>query len=121
VLEPFAVDILLSGEEGKLRGGGQASLVSTRRAIPRDQFAFTSMLVRNGYSFAQDLGAPLLKEFDCDPVAWRASAEKLLSLNADILADGHTGVYQPANKVRRYIETCMRANLGGERSPSTDI
>jgi glyoxylase-like metal-dependent hydrolase (beta-lactamase superfamily II) len=53
--------------------------------------------------FGQDLGAPLLQEFDCDPVAWRRSMDKLLALNADVLCDGHSGIYQPADKVNAYI------------------
>lgn len=53
--------------------------------------------------FGQDLGAPLLEEFDCDPAAWRRSMDKLLALNADVLCDGHSGIYQPARKVNAYI------------------
>ncbi len=29
---------------------------------------------------------------------------KLINLNADILCEGHFGIYKPAEKVRSYIE-----------------
>jgi glyoxylase-like metal-dependent hydrolase (beta-lactamase superfamily II) len=58
--------------------------------------------------FGQDLGAPLLTEFDCDPVAWRHSMEQLLALKADVLCDGHSGVYSPAGRVEAYIRRFVR-------------
>ncbi len=65
--------------------------------------------------FGQDLGAPLLEEFDCDPAAWRSSIEKLLALDADVLCDGHSGVYQPAERVKAYIRHFMKAHEEGSR------
>lgn len=35
---------------------------------------------------------------------WRDSMRKLINLNADILCEGHFGIYKPADKVRDYIE-----------------
>jgi len=121
VLQPFTVDTLLSGHEGKLViGGYELVWLHTPGHTPGSISVYIDVGDKR-ILFAQDLGAPLLKEFDCDPVAWRASAERLLALNADILADGHSGVYQPADRVRRYIESCMRANLSEERGRSSDI
>jgi len=57
--------------------------------------------------FAQDIGAPLLEEFDCDPSAWLTSIQKLFALNADILCDGHSGAYGPKDVVRQYLEYCL--------------
>ncbi len=59
--------------------------------------------------FAQDIGAPLLKDFNCDPSAWIKSIEKLFALDADILCDGHSGAYGPKNNVRRYLEYCVKS------------
>ncbi len=35
---------------------------------------------------------------------WEQSMKKLIALNADILCEGHFGVYQPKGKVIEYIE-----------------
>ncbi len=59
--------------------------------------------------FAQDIGAPLLSEFDCDPQAWLTSIQKLFGLEADILCDGHSGAYGPKHAVREYLEYCLAA------------
>jgi glyoxylase-like metal-dependent hydrolase (beta-lactamase superfamily II) len=59
--------------------------------------------------FAQDIGAPLLKDYDCDPAAWVESIQKLFALDADMLCDGHSGAYGPKKNVRRYLELCVKS------------
>ena len=58
--------------------------------------------------FAQDIGAPLLKDFDCDPSAWMQSIQKLFVLDADILCDGHSGAYESKRNVKRYLDFCVK-------------
>jgi glyoxylase-like metal-dependent hydrolase (beta-lactamase superfamily II) len=59
--------------------------------------------------FAQDIGAPLLKDYDCDPAAWMKSIQKLFALNADILCDGHSGAYASKKNVKRYLDVCVKS------------
>jgi glyoxylase-like metal-dependent hydrolase (beta-lactamase superfamily II) len=59
--------------------------------------------------FAQDIGAPLLKDFDCDPSAWLQSIQKLFALDADILCDGHSGSFAPKKNVKRYLDFCIKS------------
>ena len=54
--------------------------------------------------FGQDIHGPFLKDFGSDLKAWTKSMNKLLALNADVLCEGHFGVYQPNAKVTEYIE-----------------
>jgi glyoxylase-like metal-dependent hydrolase (beta-lactamase superfamily II) len=54
--------------------------------------------------FGQDIHGPFLAEFGADMRHWQESMETLLALNADILCEGHFGVYKSASKVRQYIE-----------------
>jgi glyoxylase-like metal-dependent hydrolase (beta-lactamase superfamily II) len=54
--------------------------------------------------FGQDIHGPFLEEFGANMFHWQKSMETLLALNADILCEGHFGVYKPASKVRQYIE-----------------
>jgi glyoxylase-like metal-dependent hydrolase (beta-lactamase superfamily II) len=58
--------------------------------------------------FGQDLGAPLLTEFDCDSAAWHQSMARLIALKADVLCDGHSGIYSPAGRVEAYIRRFIR-------------
>ncbi|MGV8059724.1 MAG: MBL fold metallo-hydrolase [Smithellaceae bacterium] len=54
--------------------------------------------------FGQDIHGPFNKAFGSDIEAWRRSMQSLLALNADILCEGHFGIFQPNEKVRDYIE-----------------
>lgn len=54
--------------------------------------------------FGQDIHGPFNKAFDSDIEAWKKSMQSLLALDADILCEGHFGIFQPKNKARAYIE-----------------
>ncbi len=54
--------------------------------------------------FGQDIHGPFNKAFGSDIGMWKESMHKLLALEADILCEGHFGIYQPKEKVRDYIE-----------------
>ena len=63
-------------------------------------------LDRNGKRvlFGQDIHGPFNAAFGSDIEAWKKSMQILLALNADILCEGHFGIYQPKDNVRDYIE-----------------
>jgi len=54
--------------------------------------------------FGQDIHGPFNAQFGSDIEAWKKSMQTLLALNADILCEGHFGIYSPKDKVRDYIE-----------------
>jgi glyoxylase-like metal-dependent hydrolase (beta-lactamase superfamily II) len=54
--------------------------------------------------FGQDIHGPFHKAFGSDIEQWKKSMRKLLDLNADILCEGHFGIFQPKDRVRAYIE-----------------
>jgi len=105
--KPLPVDKKLEGGSGTLRFGAyDLNWVHTPGHTPGS----ISLYLDTGGQrilFAQDIGAPLLKEFDCDPPAWLESIQKLFALEADILCDGHSGAYGPKNVVREYLEYCL--------------
>ncbi|MGC9324040.1 MAG: MBL fold metallo-hydrolase [Desulfomonilia bacterium] len=53
--------------------------------------------------FGQDIHGPFSREFNSDISQWRVSMEKLLELKADILCEGHFGIYEPNSRVETYI------------------
>jgi glyoxylase-like metal-dependent hydrolase (beta-lactamase superfamily II) len=57
--------------------------------------------------FGQDIHGPFLPQFGADLSAWRRSMELLLDLEADVLCEGHFGVYRTKERVREYIEDYM--------------
>ncbi len=54
--------------------------------------------------FGQDIHGPFNAQFGSDIEAWKKSMQALLLLDADILCEGHFGIYQPKNNVSAYIE-----------------
>lgn len=103
-LKPFAIDIKLRGSAGKLLfEEDPLNWIHIPGHTPGSIAIYYDW---NGKRilFGQDISAPLLDDFDCDPVAWRKSIDRLLTLDADILCDSHAGVFRPKNRVRAYIE-----------------
>ena len=60
--------------------------------------------------FGQDLHGPFNDSFLSNLKDYQLSMQKLLDLDADILCEGHLGIFQPADKVKRYIETHKSQN-----------
>jgi len=58
--------------------------------------------------FAQDLHGPLLPEFGSNLEDYDRSTKKLLDLDADILCEGHFGIYKTKKDVRNYIISYRR-------------
>jgi glyoxylase-like metal-dependent hydrolase (beta-lactamase superfamily II) len=58
--------------------------------------------------FAQDLHGPLLEEFGSNLNDWDRSTKKLLNLDADILCEGHFGIYKTKKDVKNYILSYRR-------------
>ncbi len=58
--------------------------------------------------FAQDLHGPILKEFGSNLEEYGRSTKKLLELDADILCEGHFGIYKTKKDVRNYILSYRR-------------
>lgn len=105
--QPLMVDTKLFGEKGILTiGRHQISWLHTPGHTPGSISVYIDIDGKR-ILFPQDIAAPLLKEFDCDPTAWMDSIYKLFALNADILCDGHSGAYRPKNAVKDYLEYCI--------------
>jgi glyoxylase-like metal-dependent hydrolase (beta-lactamase superfamily II) len=58
--------------------------------------------------FGQDIHGPFMSSFDSNIEHWKQSMHKLLALQADILCEGHFGIFQPREKVEQYIQGYLR-------------
>jgi glyoxylase-like metal-dependent hydrolase (beta-lactamase superfamily II) len=58
--------------------------------------------------FGQDLHGPLLSEFGSNLEDYGLSTKKLLELEADILCEGHFGIYRTKKDVKNYIVSYRR-------------
>jgi len=100
---PMPVDVKLTGAEERLRFGDQEIIcLHTPGHTPG---SISVYLDRGGTKilFGQDIHGPFSEEFGSDLAAWRRSMERLMALEADILCEGHFGVFQPKENVAEYI------------------
>jgi len=102
--EPLTIDRKLSIEQEELEVGDLTlEAVFTPGHSPGSMSLYLDVEgVR--VLFGQDVHGPFHPDFGSDIDKWRSSMERLLALDADILCEGHFGIYSPASSVRSYIE-----------------
>ena len=105
---PTRIDVKLNHSEEILNFGGQ-KIVCLH--TPGHTPGSISVYLDRGSKrvlFGQDLHGPLLKEFGSNLEDWAQSTQRLLDLEADILCEGHFGIYKTKTKVRDYIISYRR-------------
>jgi glyoxylase-like metal-dependent hydrolase (beta-lactamase superfamily II) len=105
---PTPVDIRFKADHEILRfGSEELHLLHTPGHTPGSMAIY---LDRGGKRvlFGQDIHGPFLPSFKSDVGHWRISMEKLLALEADILCEGHFGIFQTKEQVRKYIKGYVR-------------
>lgn len=102
-LQPIVIDRKLVLDEEELEVGDlRLEVVLTPGHTPGSVAAYVDTgNVR--VLFGQDIHGPFHPDFGSDIKEWRRSMDKLLALDADILCEGHYGIYSPADAVRAYI------------------
>jgi len=101
---PMSLDRKLRGAEEGLRFGGETlHCLHTPGHTPGSLSVYLDRLGKR-VLFGQDIHGPFHSAFGSDIEQWKKSMRKLLDLNADILCEGHFGIFQPQDRVRAYIE-----------------
>lgn len=105
--QPGRIDIKISQPEASLTFGRyQLHLVHIPGHTPGSLAVYVDMGKR--VLFGQDIHGPYIPAWGADPAQAAASLQKLIELKADILCEGHFGIYQPASEVERYIAGYLR-------------
>jgi glyoxylase-like metal-dependent hydrolase (beta-lactamase superfamily II) len=104
---PVEVDVLLKGEAERLRLGDlDFDFLHTPGHTP-GSIAAVIETADGKVLFGQDIHGPFSPSWGSDLAAWRRSMKKLLALRADVLCEGHAGVYR-GEKIARYIEAYLK-------------
>ncbi len=106
--EKVNVDQVLQGDAEKIKVG-QLELVCLH--TPGHTVGGISPYVETGEKrvlFGQDIHGPFNEKWGSDLNQWELSMQKLIELEADILCEGHFGIYSPSSAVRKYIEGYLR-------------
>lgn len=100
---PTKVDRKLTGDHEILRfGDEEIHCIHTPGHTPGSISLFVDR-DKKKVLFGQDIHGPFLPAFGSDIEEWKKSMKKLLDLEADILCEGHFGIYRSKEKVRGYI------------------
>lgn len=102
--QPVDVDIILNKEEQDITVG---KLTLHCPHTPGHTPGGISPYVDTGRKrvlFGQDIHGPFDSSWGSDMKDWFISMERLLKLKADILCEGHFGIYSLAEEVERYIK-----------------
>jgi glyoxylase-like metal-dependent hydrolase (beta-lactamase superfamily II) len=105
--QPVEVDQLLEGEvNSQSIGDLEFHFLHTPGHTP-GSIAIHLDLKEGRVLFGQDVHGPFSDNWGSDIVQWRTSMEKLLDLDADLLCEGHAGIFR-GEEVRDYIESQLR-------------
>jgi glyoxylase-like metal-dependent hydrolase (beta-lactamase superfamily II) len=103
-LEPFAIDIRLRGRESTLSIGSGAMTAIHCPGHSPGSVVYTTKIDGELILFGQDIHGPIRTEFLSDEKQYLASLERLLNLKADILLEGHFGIFETKQEVQEFIE-----------------
>ncbi|MEM3466125.1 MAG: MBL fold metallo-hydrolase [Candidatus Jordarchaeales archaeon] len=106
-LHPCEVDMKISRTTSLIVGQFSLSLIHTPGHTPG---SISVLLEKEGKRvlFGQDIHGPIEPSWGSDVDQYCDSMKLLLSLNADILCEGHFGIYTSPEKVKAYIERYMK-------------
>ena len=106
-IQPFTIDIKLSDPEEDINIGGR--IIRAIHTSGHSPGSVVYVMESEGYKvlFAQDVHGPLDPSLLSDREDYMRSLKLLLSLEADILCEGHFGVYKGKKDVEQFIRSYL--------------
>ena len=105
--QPCHVDLRISKPEESLTFGSyRLHLIHIPGHTPGSIAVYVDMDKR--VLFGQDVHGPYIPAWGADLAQAYTSLQKIIDVKADILCEGHFGIYQPASEVKRYIQGYLR-------------
>jgi glyoxylase-like metal-dependent hydrolase (beta-lactamase superfamily II) len=105
---PTPVDVKLNLQEETLKIGDQKVICIHTPGHTRGSICIYLDKDGKRILFGQDLHGPILEEFGSNLEDYGRSTKKLLDLDADILCEGHFGIYKTKKEVKDYILSYRR-------------
>ncbi len=107
-LEPLTVDIKIRGEETTLEiGSGRLTAIHWPGHSP-GSVVYTTYINGQLVLFGQDVHGPINPALLSDEEQYQASLKKLVALDADLLLEGHFGIFRTKGEVREFIRSFMK-------------
>lgn len=111
-IEPFSADLVLTAARSSIELGGR--LIQAIHTPGHSPGSVVYLTESDGLKilFAQDVHGPLHRSFLSDREQYLRSLELLLSFDADILCEGHYGIYEGKKKVADFIRQFLLQRQG---------
>jgi len=106
-IHPCVVDRHLSGATNEILLGGRPLFAVHIPGHSPGSVAYLTESQGQKVVFAQDVHGPLHSDLLSNAADYRASLQKLLDLDADILCEGHYGVFTDKEEGKRFIRSFM--------------
>jgi glyoxylase-like metal-dependent hydrolase (beta-lactamase superfamily II) len=106
-LPPLSIDERIEGDRGTIRVGDREILALHIPGHSPGSMAYLMDSDGQKVLFGQDIHGPLDASLRSDAGAYRRSLERLAGLEADILCEGHYGVFRGKGEVRGFIRSFL--------------
>jgi glyoxylase-like metal-dependent hydrolase (beta-lactamase superfamily II) len=107
-LEPCIVDRNLAGSEEEIRLGEHIIRAVHIPGHSPGSVAYVTTSAGLKIVFAQDVHGPLHSALLSNAADYQASLQRLIDLNADVLCEGHYGIYKGCQDIVRFVSSFMR-------------
>ena len=112
-MQPLSIDVRIEKDPETIRVGSGRITAHHWPGHSPGSVVYTTELEGRKVLFGQDVHGPLHPSLLSDPVAYQNSLTKLLALDADILCEGHFGVYRGKEAVRDFIRSFISSPDSG--------
>lgn len=107
-MEPLSIDIKLRGAEAEVPIGDGSLIALHLPGHSPGSVVYTTHMEGDLVVFGQDVHGPIHPALLSDESRYQASLAKLEALNADLLLEGHYGIFRTKKEVRDFIQTFRR-------------
>jgi len=106
-LEPCEIDRWLSGTETDIEIGGRTITALHIPGHSPGSVAYVMDTDGQRIVFAQDVHGPLHASLKSNWADYRASLERLMALEADVLCEGHYGIFRGRDEIDPFIRSFL--------------
>ena len=106
-MQPLAVDLKLQERTTRLEIGNATITAHHWPGHSPGSLVYVTRREQKTVLFGQDVHGPVHPALLSDPDLYQDSLKRLLELDADLLLEGHFGIFEGKEKVRRFITSFM--------------
>lgn len=107
-LEPCAVDRKLAGSEEDICLGERIIRAIHIPGHSPGSVAYVTTSAGLKIVFAQDVHGPLHRSLKSNAADYQASLQRLIDLDADVLCEGHYGIFKGKRDIVRFVRSFMQ-------------